>query len=334
MDNMALNVSRAIPEPSGLRFGFTGAYGGYPFPIINTADPMIGGAQVIWNHLIGWNDGFQEKATFAGGWVVTGNRVTLTFGSLNRFSCPFFDPNGSPETYDGYFSKLHNYAKTPASANGQEALVWTSSNVLRNPDITWSVVNGQGRVRKAPDEAYDTPSASADGIGNYDDPSGFEGSPQKYDWNLLGKKEMLIPYNCNNMCLANASDLVQPGFPNPDLVRWEKHRVWVVEATLHPGERNTTHRRMLYLNEDTYMCNLAEMYDADNNMVKTVTAHNRVVPHLPGTCETGYALWQFAQNAYTLTGFCRVPPYDTREYFGPEAAEFFDPQQMAASASF
>ncbi len=333
-DNTALNVTRAVMEPSGGRFGFTGAYGGYPFPIINTADPEVGGAQLIWNHLLAWSDGWQENVNFSSGWVVSHGSVVLVTGALIRTILPYYDPNGTPEGYKGYFSLLHEWVKAPPASDGQEVISWHTSNTLRNPDIVWTVVAGQGRVRKAPDEAYDTPNPSANGIGNFDDSSGFYGSPQKYDWKVLGKKEMLIPYNCNDIAFTNATDFVQPGFPNPNIMRFEKHRVWVLEATLHPGERNTTHRRMYYLDEDTYTIIYGEMYDADNNMVKTSITPMRVVPHLPGALENGYMLWDVNSGDYTMIGFMKVPGHDTFEYFGPQPATAFDPQQMAASASF
>ena len=333
-DNTALNVTRAQLEPSGGRFGFTGAVGGYPFPILNTADPEIGGAQLIWNHLLNWAYGWQEKVDFSSGWVVSHGNVVLVFGSLIRAVVPYYDPAMTLDKYDGYFFKLHEWSKAPASSDGQEIIDWHTSNTLRNPDMVWSVVNGQGRVRKAPDEAYDTPNPSANGIGNFDDSNGFDGSPQKYDWKVLGKKEMLVPYNCNQIAFTLATDFVQPGYPNPAVMRWEKHRVWVLEATLHPGERNTTHRRLCYIDEDTWIMQIAEMYDADNDMVKVAITPTRCIPHLPGTIESGYMLWETASGDYTAIGFMKVPPYDTNEYFAPQSPSFFDPQQMAASASF
>jgi len=42
-DNNALNVTRASLDPNGGRLGFNGAYGGTPFPIVNTDDPYVGG---------------------------------------------------------------------------------------------------------------------------------------------------------------------------------------------------------------------------------------------------------------------------------------------------
>ena len=151
-----------------------------------------------------------------------GNNVVLTFGGSSHFDCGYYDPNGSPATYDGYLSKLHEFYLAPAASAGGEAIVWTSSNVILKPNITWTVVTGQGRVRKAPDEAYDTPNPTSNGINNYDDASGFAGSPQKYDWKLIGKQEMLVPYNCNAIHLATAAEFVQPYRPNPDYIRWGK----------------------------------------------------------------------------------------------------------------
>jgi len=332
-DNTAKNVTRASLNPGGGRLGFKGAFGGIPFPIIDTADPYVGGAQLIWNHLLAWG-GYTDWTQFTPGFVITGTNIVLTFGGSVRYVVPYYDPDGTPETYDSYYSKEHAYFKAPASANGQEALVWTSSDVLNKPDITWSLVNGQGRVRKAPDEAYDTPNPSANGINNYDDASGFAGSPQKYDWKVLGKQEMLIPYNNNAFHASLWSDLVQPGYPNPDIIRWEKHRVWVLEATLHPGERNTSARRMCYIDEDTWFIALADCYDAQDNMVKTTTQYFRCIPSLPGTITIGYATWNTVSSDYTIIGTMKYPPYGQNEYFAKQSPGTFSAEQMAASASF
>ena len=332
-DNTAKNATRSVLEPAGGRFGFTGGYGGVPFPIINTAVPLDGGAQLIWNHLLNWNT-FEQDTNLSMGFVVTGGSKINTIGVAGHTIYPFFDPNGSPETYAGYYSKMHAYFKLPESSRGQEDLTWHTSNQLLHPDITWSVVSGQGRVRKAPDEAYDTPNPSANGIGNFDDSSCFAGNPQKYDWKLIGKKEMIVPYNCNKIRFTNVDDFVQPGFPNPDVLRWEKHRVWVVDATLHPGERNTTARRMCYFDEDTYLLMHLDSFDADGNMIKTATNYNRCVPSLPGTLENGYALWETNSGDYTVIGYMVVPGYDTGEYLIHSSPGVYDAEQMAASASF
>jgi hypothetical protein len=332
-ENIAKNVTRAQFAPAGGRFGFTGAYGGIPFPIIDTSDPYAAGAQLIWNYLCAW-PGYADRSTFTPGIVHVNGRVVISGGFNEHFAYPYYDPNGSPETYGGYFQYNHAVFLLPASAHGQEALVWHSSNYLQHPDITWTVVAGQGRVRKAPDEAYDTPDPSSNGLNNYDDSEGFQGDPHKYDWKLIGKKEMLVNYNNNAIHYATIDQMGAGPAPSPDVIRYEKHRVWVVEATLHPGERNTTARRVLYLDEDTSLILWADTYDAENNLTKFFASYVRVVPSLPGTVEAGFSGWVADSGDYSFTGTFQYPPYQAAEYFGPQNMELFNPEQMAASASF
>ena len=57
---------------------------------------------------------------------------------------------------------------------------------------------GQRRGR-APNVAYDNPGTAADGLRTADQLDLFNGSPDRYEWKLLGKKEMwfhTIPTSC------------------------------------------------------------------------------------------------------------------------------------------
>jgi hypothetical protein len=332
-DNTAKNVTTAQLDPRGGRFGFTGAYGGVPFPIIDTSDPLAGGAQLIWNHLTAWS-GFSTMTSFNPGSVVIKGAMSLQSGTLSRTIYPYYDPNGSLENFEGYFSKGHYYTLAPGSAQGGEILVWHSCNVNVHPDIIWELLNGQGRVRKAPDMQYDIPSPGSDGISNIDEASCFNGNPSQYDWRYIGKQEMLVPYNCNKMLAHTLAENLAPHFPNADILRWEKHRVWVVEATLHPGERNVNARRRLYIDEDTWSALLGEGYDADGNMVKAYALYNNCVPSLPGTIEQGTAVFNLQTGDYGFDGNISDPPYDGRQYLDPQPVTDFDPQEMSANASF
>src|SRR6516165_12677652 len=204
-DNTAQNVTRAKLDPAGGRFGFTGAYGGVPFPIINTSDPLAGGAQLIWNHLTTWL-GPQSSAGMVPCSVVSQGRLAMTAGGPSKFYYPYYDPNGSLETFDGYYSKAHLSFIAPASMVGQEQMVWHSVNTTIQPDITWELLNGQGRVRKAPNEQFDTPDPATNGVNNIDESSCFYGNPSQYDWRYLGKQEMLVPYNNNKIVFTKLED--------------------------------------------------------------------------------------------------------------------------------
>jgi hypothetical protein len=332
-DNAAKNVTRAQMDPRGGRFGFTGAVGGPPFPIINTADPLVGGAQLIWNHLTAWV-GYSDLTLFAPGTVVIDGQVILVAGTLSRTIYPYYAPDVTPDNYDGYYSKGHYYDKAPGSVVGQETLVWHSTNVNIHPDIVWTLLNGQGRVRKAPDESYDTPNPEGDGVDNIDEASCFYGNPSEYDWTYITKKEMLVPYNCNKMLFANVQDMLGPHFPKPEYVRWEKHRVWIVEANLAPGEHNVNAKRRFYIDEDTWYALLGEGYDSQGSMVKAYYIYNECVPSMPGTIEQGTATYSLQTGNYTFNGNNNFGDFSGAQFLGPQPDTDFEPEEMAAQASF
>lgn len=332
-DNIAKNVTRAKLDPRGGRLGFTGAYAGIPFPIIDKTDPLVGGVQVIWNHLIAW-PGNSAVGTFNPGVVMMDGQLILVAGTKSYYTYPYYDPNGSPETYEGYYSKGHFFDLAPGSVKGQETLVWHSSNVSLNPDIVWTLLNGQGRVRKAPNEQYDSPNPESNGIASVDEASGFYGNPSQYDWTLVGKQEMLIPYNCNEMLFHSVQEDLRPHFPNPEIVRWEKHRCWVVEANLHPGQHNVNSKRRFYMDEDTWAIVVGEGYDANGSLVKAYTNYLNCTPSLPGTTEQCTATYSLISGNYVFNGNMGYPPYVGKQYIQPIAPSMFEPQEMAANASF
>ena len=51
-------------------------------------------------------------------------------------------------------------------------------------------------------------------------------------------------------------------------MRWELHRVWVVEATLKPGKRHIYHTRRFYIDEDSWVALAADMCDAHGDLYK------------------------------------------------------------------
>lgn len=332
-DNAAKNVTRSQLEPAGGRLGFTGGYGGPPFPIINTADPLAGGAQLIWNHLTYWN-GYSTLTKFDPGCVMINGKLILVAATLARVIYPYYDPDGSPENFDGYYSKGHYYDVAPGAVEGQETLVWHTTNVNKHRDITWSLLNGQGRVRKDPNEQFDAPNPDSNGIANLDESVCFYGNPSQYDWTYIEKKEMLVPYNCNKLLFHTVQEYLGPNAPKAEFIRWEKHRVWVVEANLHPGMHNVNAKRRFYIDEDTWYALLGEGYDATGTMVKAYAIYNEAVPSLPGTIELCTATFDLTSGNYVFNGKTNYGTSANGEFFGPEPPSVFEPQEMAANASF
>lgn len=145
---------------------------------------------------------------------------------------------------------------------------------------------------------------------------------------------MLVPYNCNKILFANAQALFLPHFPNPDCVRWEKHRMWVVEATLHPGNHNVNAKRRFYIDEDSWYALLGEGYDAQGNMVKGYCIFNGCIPSVPTTCEQVMAVYSFTSGDCNYNGnygWADIQILKREQQF---PASEFESQEMAAQASF
>ena len=134
----------------------------------------------------------------------------------------------------------------------------------------WIYVPGQRRVRQVnmPDDA---PHSSSSGTYMNDDAFVYTGVLERYDLKLVGKREMIVPYNTYRLTYhPKAEDLLRPGHVNPDFVRWELHRVWVVEATLKPGEHHVYGRRVFYVDEDSWAALASDEYGLDGKLLRAV----------------------------------------------------------------
>ena len=151
----------------------------------------------------------------------------------------------------------------PAAEKGNMNMVHDPVDYTSAARRAWTYIPGTRRVRQAPNLGFDTPTPGGGGITTVDDTNGFNGAFRKYDWKLLGKREIYIPYH--NYAFDKGSldyDTLLPlGHPNPDYMRYELHRVWVVEANLKPGERHVYGKRTFYLDEDSWLFVAIDSYD-------------------------------------------------------------------------
>jgi hypothetical protein len=331
-DNTAKNFATAQAVPSGLRDGFTGAFGGYPFPILDT-DPNIAGAQAILNHNCRWQ-GVWNTRTAANHCVEDGPPI-IASGYENTYYYPYYEPTGSFATWGGWvFQYRSNFIAPPASLS-EQIVYYSSMNPVTQPSEAWIYLAGQGRVRKAPELQYDNPQAASNGLNNIDDNQVFVGAIDKYDWKLLGKQEMYVPYNCNKLTNATIAQAMLPKFFNPDYVRWELHRVWVVEATLHPGERHVVPKRRFYFDEDTWNCLITDNWDAGGNFWKVVMGCIENRPDVPAHFTTNVVVYDLQRNNYS-TEDCiwNDSPWNSPYDMSPKPMQNFNPQTMAAQNQY
>ena len=252
-DQVLKNASRAKLTNDGLTV--EGAYGGIPFPVPKS------GQEAVWNHMLSYRG--QVTSFTADKYVMTssGDQM-LTSRQKTNLIYPFYDPAGNPEQFSGEWARARIDVTEPPANAGQALMTIDYVDNYTKPKDGWQYLPGQRRVRKSPSIAYDTPDGSAAGLANFDDVNLFIGAQDRYQMKLVGKREMLIPSNNNGLMSKPIKDVVGKGSLNPDAVRWEQHRVWVVEATLREGKRNTAAKRRFYLDEDTWQVVLADSWVA------------------------------------------------------------------------
>lgn len=160
------------------------------------------------------------------------------------------------------FAFVSQYTAPPALA-GTVYMVHEFKDPLKNPRAAWVYNAGQRRVRRAPDLAYDNVADGTEGMRVTDQYFAFNGALDRYDWKLLGRREMLVPYNTYRVGSKSLkyADVIGKGTVRSDLMRYEKHRVWVVEATLKSGSKHIYGKRVFYLDEDSWMILIEDCYD-------------------------------------------------------------------------
>ncbi|RJG27185.1 DUF1329 domain-containing protein [Massilia cavernae] len=235
-----------------------GARAGVPFPIPKS------GNEVMINHITRFQGvGFVVPRYTAYNVNASGKLVVSTQGIWTQ-ETPYYDEskNGAATLYT---RARANYTG-PARRAGEAILSYEHIDAEKG-SRRWQYLPGQRRVRLAPDLGYDTPNASTSGMSTIDDINLFNGKMDRFDFKLVGKKEFYVPYNAYRFAYAaNPEDVFGPKVINPSAVRWELHRVWVVEAKLKEGKRHIYSKRTFYVDEDSWAALASDQYDGRGQM--------------------------------------------------------------------
>lgn len=260
---------------------------GLPFPIPN--DPQ----EVIWNHklkykgiaILRWQN--QAPVTTGGSY----NLVKLKEELLGLY----YKPGNTSENINNILLYFYQVVTAPARLAGQVLLVHETLNQARQPRQAWVYNPGQRRVRRAPNVEFDNPGTAADGLRTNDMTDMFNGAHNRYDWKLVGKKEVYVPYNSYKAHSGEVKvrDLIMAGHIDPEYLRYELHRMWVIEATLKPGSRHINARRTFYVDEDSWGILVLDHYDGQGNIWRYAEAPSinyYEVPTFWVTLETAHDL--------------------------------------------
>jgi hypothetical protein len=170
---------------------------------------------------------------------------------------------------------LEQHFIEPARLADTHVLVHEPINKAIQDRSSWVYYTGERRVRRAPFIAYDAPANSSDGLRTFDQYDMYNGAPDRYEWKLLGKQELYVPYNAYRLQAKGIKhkDLLKQHHLNPDFTRYERHRVWKVEAKLKPNARHIYARRIFYFDEDSWQILLADYYDKHDQLWRCSEAH-------------------------------------------------------------
>ena len=300
------------------------AFQGIPFPI------PTNGYEVLWNNLFR----FAPPISLMQGdsyMVDSSGNVNPLPGFYAYYMHPWSspDPDFRKLTYNAVYG-FNTLLTSPPSSAGTDFLNYYLPNAAKTPPI-WFYTPGQRRVRRAPDFAYDVPMAAYDGILFWDEPWGFVGRMDRFDFKLVGTKEMIVPYN--EFKITNTEDAKKtlgPKFVKPSAMRWEKHRVWVVNAVLKPDARHAYSRREFYVDEDSWAILLAEAYDHSGKLWRET--QNLVFPayDVGGMNMDSFITYDLHKGNYVVINTDRNEPgHYVRSYTSPKGLHLsLRPDQM------
>jgi hypothetical protein len=324
-DNVFRNATRAHAVPEGLSYGVADAVGGIPFPIPHE------GLEVVWNHLLAFWGAARE--THISTYVISAKGdIDLAARYREVADFPYYTPGATPDSFGPYYFKTRHIEDAPPSRFGEGYLAWQPINIAKTKFAAWRYVPGERRVRRGPSLSYDTPDSEASGFQTLDEYYIFFGGPDRYDWKLLGKKEMYVPYNNNRMYQKPTSAILGRKHANPDALRYELHRVWVVEGTLAKGKSHVVPRRRLYFDEDTWFAVYSDSWDEEGRLWKFGHATMYLMPELPAVILGSQFVYDLVLGGYVY-GFAFNGDASQYKVTPPHPESALTPATLAAEST-
>lgn len=264
---------------------------GVPFPIPKA------GAEAMWNHKLHWvGEGRIERYATIFSQPRGGDFVPLVQDQWTI--TPFGNPKAkSIDESAGIEYKLLNEVVAPAARVGELILL---NYYLNKNNEAWLYFPGQRRVRRSPTFSYDNPVPGYENLLMVDQYPMFSGPLDRYDWKIVGKQEMYVPYNTFrfNDTSRKFKDIFGPDYPNRDLIRYELHRVWKIEATVKQGMRHLFPKRTFFLDEDTWMALVEDVYDAQGKIWRAMESYPYTAWELPACVYQGYVSFDLNVGRY------------------------------------
>jgi hypothetical protein len=271
----------------------TACRGGMPFPIPKT------GYEVMWNLVTAYVA--PARAHNARSYVVDAGGHPYVANELDSYTeKPFYLSEGRSDAQK--YNQLYILTLSPPRSRGSMLGYSDYLDPIKHPRQAWQFDPGQRRVKMAPTFSYDTPSAETGGTTLFDEAFLFNGEMDRFDFKLIGKKEMYIPYNNYKLAMqcVGENQALKAHTLDPACERWELHRVWVVEATLKSGMRHAYSKRVFYVDEDAPATGMEDTYDSGGNLYKALYTYVFQVYDASTPYAAIFSVFDFAKGNYSL----------------------------------
>jgi len=238
----------------------------------------------------------------------------------------------TPESLQNVILYFLQVVTQPPRLAGQITLVHETMDQVKEPRRAWQYNPGQRRLRRAPNVGYDNPGTGSDNLRTNDQTDTFNGATDRYTWKIVGKKEMLIPYNSYvvHSDKYKYKDIVRKGHINQDLPRYELHRVWVVEGNLKPGTSHIYAKRVFFLDEDTWQIALVDIYDRRGELWRWQEAHTTMAYDKPFPLPAIETIYDLQSGRYLTQAMNNEDPEFFEKVFEPA---YFDPSNVQRQAT-
>jgi len=285
--------------------GVTGAINGIPFPIPKE------GVEVIWNHLLRYRADGAARTIGQAAPTRGGSYTLVTF--RDEFYMQYSMAGKTEADLNNRILFFKQEVMAPARLAGGILLVGETMDQVKEHRNAWLYNPGQRRVRRAPNVAYDNPGTAADAMRTSDQFDMYNGAPDRYDWKLVGRKEIYVPYNSYKLQDPSLKfkDILTPLHINQEYPRYELHRVWVVDSTLKEGARHIYKRRVFYLDEDSWQIVAVDAYDNRDQLWRVSEGHAMTYYNVPSVWTSLEVHTDLQAGRYLAIGLnSEFPPYE------------------------
>ncbi len=290
-ENTKKNATSA--ELNSEQTGLLNSTGGIPFPMPQSA------IEIYFNHVARWRG--NQLVNYASDANVDekGKIQISSRESIVRYD-HYLENNPNPNRLFSAISKT----TAPATRSGSGGLVIEPIDQIEEARSAWLWDKGRRRVIRAPNFTYDQPIATANALRTADDTDMVNGSPDRFNWQLLESRTLYIPYNNDRLESKELKykDLLQVGHINPQHTRYELHRVWVIRATLKDQWRHVYSQRDFYVDADSWSIVIADQYDKQNQLFRVSLSYLRQDPNMPGTFPVFNVYHDLSAKKYHVMG--------------------------------